>query len=365
MKKIWIVLWNDPRKNIWWVNKVINEIFSHYDENHYELFYYFISDFNFIERENNRIYCGIKSFWFSILKMFPYWGKLRKYLLNQKIDLVVDNTLWVWLFHKLPGSTKLIQICHWLPYWWLKNVYVKGFIRKFWYLFYYWSLHKILKRTSKLAECVVCMDIDAISGLNRYYWVPKKKIVNIYNWVDYVEDKNFIREKVKGDGLKVVFIWNNYPWKRLDILEEVAKKLKNQNVEFYVIWPNYIPKYCNIKYLWYLSWDEKEKHIRMFDIVFMPSNFEGQNLVVSEGMALWLIPMASYNTHVDVARWTELEKFISKDNDVEFYVNKINRLLKNVEQVYKLKVLSINSISPYLWNIQKEKYWEIIVNILK
>jgi len=123
---------------------------------------------------------------------------------------------------------------------------------------------------------------SAPQEIAKYYHINPKKIINIYNGIDHISKTIKSHDKT----LHIIFIGNNHARKGMEILEKTAKNLHNKNVIFKIIGSVYANKdhIKNIHYIGKLTGDQKYKEIYNSDIVFMPSNYEGQNLVMMECM---------------------------------------------------------------------------------
>lgn len=357
MKSIWIIVSWDPRKNKWGVEKVMDEVKKKLIKR-YKISYVFPSKNNFIEKDWDIEYHGIKCMFRAPFDWIILSSKLWKF----RFDLIIDN-LWITkLFNNIYSETKVIIVCHAVVWSALTHIKFWNLFLQVWYFMYYFIVHMMWKITCRRADVVIAPQKNAGKEISNYYKVKNDRFINIYNGVDVIsyDIKPFTGE------LDIIFISNNHIWKWVEMLEEIAKKLKEYKVMFYIIWAPYHNKYNlkNIISLWILLWEDKYKKIKDSDIVFMASKFEWQNLSVIEAMSKGCIPLISLNTHVDVVEWTELEFFVSKDNNIDFYVNRIMYLLNNPNKIDYFKKLSVKTVSNILWEKQAWKYLEVVDNLL-
>lgn len=357
METIWIITWWDPRKHAWWVEKVIHEIVKPLQKK-YNLSYIFIDKENFHEKTGDIEYCGIKSFWISPFNILLFAWKLKRF----KFDLIIDNTWVANVYNNLDKKTKIIYICHWIAWWAIRDLNVGSRMLKIKYFIYYFFIHLLWKITYRKADLIIVAPRWWKELLHRYYGVQKSKIKVIYNGID------FVSKSIKPfDGiLKIIFISNNHPRRGIHRLEIVAKALKKEKVIFKIIWSQYSNPHTikNIHYLWTLVGEEKYKELIDSDVVFMPSCYEGQNLSVLEWMSVGCIPLVSTNTNTNMIEWTELEQFISPNNDINFYIEKITYLLQNHQKIDALKKMSQNKVKDYTRDNQSKKYLEEIDDLL-
>lgn len=358
MKKIGILLGWDPRKNIGWAEKVISEIVMLCKEK-YKIAYIFIDNKDFSQTENGCEYHWVKSIGKSPFNNIIFSKKLGKF----NMDAIIDN-MWVSrLFNNIDKYTKIIQICHGVAWWALRNIKIKNIFLKIGYFIYYTFLHILWKITYRKADLIITAPKSAPKEIAKYYGIQPNKIINIYNGIDQIsEDINPYK-----DILKIIFIGNNHARKGMDILEETAKSLEDKNVIFKIIGSEYHNQMNikNIQYVGKLTGQEKFNEIYNSDMVFMPSNYEWQNLVIMECMGYGCIPLASKNTHVDVVEWTSLEQFISPTNDASFYTKKIEYLLTHPDKIQAMKEQARQLVSTYTRKNQAKLYLKEIDKLLQ
>lgn len=358
MKTVGILLWWDPRKNVWWAEKVIAEIVNQCKEK-YQIVYIFMDNHTYQDTEDGIQYYGIKTIGRSPFNIISFSRKLG----FLKMDLLIDNMWATKLFHNIHPKTKIIQICHGVAWWALRNIKIKNIALKIGYYIYYLFFHILRKITYKKAELIITAPKSAPQEIAKYYKVDPKKIINIYNGIDHISQTI----KPYDKKLKVIFIGNNHARKGMEILEQTAKNLHNKNVMFKIVGSPYINKkhIQNIHYLGKLTGNEKYQEIYESDVVFMPSNYEGQNLVIMECMWYGCIPLASKNTHVDVVEWTPLQQFISPTNDANFYTAQIEFLLTHPDKIQIMKEQARQLVSKYTRANQAKLYLKEIDKLLK
>ena len=361
MEKIGILLPSDPRISPeWGVKKVATEIGKAIlKSKKYKLAYIFINNKNSYISEDNIEYIWIKSVWRSPLDILLFGYRLNKI----NLDLIIDNMGIANLYWNISKTTKIMQICHGVAWEWLKNIVEKNIFKKIIYWLYYLFIHVVWKFTYKKADLIIALSKYWKKWIMNYYNTSANKINIIFNWADWIK----YNSKYDNDWVKILFISWDHNRKRVDILEYMAKQLEkqNNNVQFNIIWAPYHSKQQNIKYLWKLSREETYKNMRESDIIFLPSNFEWQPLVVLEAMNFGCIPLVSKKCNLDMLEWTSLEQFISPTNDASFYTKKIEYLLTHPDKIQAMKEQARQLVSTYTRKNQAKLYLEAIDKLLK
>ena len=347
-----------------WVEKVSREIwYWFYKTWNYNVYFVFPWEKSNTKNKNWINYVTVK----NTLKI-PFFNeiilntKLIKLFKKLKNDDIVINNWFSPIPHLLFNKKhfKLVHICHWTLYWSSCSVKNWGlsFFKKWLNIIYARSLDILVKPTLKKSDLVVTLSKYLKDELVKHYKINANKIAIIYNWCDSNDIK--LEPHHKDSPLKVAFIWSEYGWKWLNILEWVAKEMINENIDFNVIWTNsYKSESKNIKSLWRLKREEVYKNMAESDIIFLPSHYEWQPLVLLEWMSFWCIPVCSKACHMDMLEPTEFNKFISDKNSVDDYV-KIFKSLLWENNIDVLRKQSKCIVSRLTWNNQIKQYIDLI-----
>lgn len=356
MKKILIILWCHPK---WWswVEKVSYEIWKKLSKE-YDVSYFFQSNKKSFEKEWNIIFLWkkmIKTYLFDafIFSIYSYF-----YLKKNKYDLIIDN-IWINLFNK----TKTFTIAHWTHINFFKKIKFKNYLDKLKYFLFFWFINwfivkKSLKKSNKIITFWETIKEELIKEYNLNY----NKIKIISNWCDKIF---FDTNQKQNTKIKILFISNDHIRKWIDILEKVSNYfINNDNIEFLIIWREYNSKNKNIKYLWKLPRNEVYENMKNSNIIFLPSYYEWQPLVIIEAMNFWCIPLVSKNCHLDFLWNTKLEQFISERNETNFYIEKISFFLENIDYLENLSELSKIIVNNMSWDKVTDEYLEFINEFL-
>lgn len=347
----------------WWVEKVSKEIWYWFNETwNYDVSFVFPWEESKTKSKNWINYITIKNsikvplftdIFFNI-KLIKIFKKLWEN------DIVINNNFSpfvYFLFYK--KQFKLVHVCHWVMYWsklsikkwWLNPL-------KKWINIVYARFNDLMTRfVVKKADLIITLSKYLKEELIKYYHIKPNQIEIIYNWCD-VNNNKLVPHVIKSP-LRVAFIWSNYGWKWLNILEWVAKKMSWENILFNVIWTDsYKSESINIKSLWRIKREDVYKNMAESDVIFLPSHYEWQPLVLLEGMSFGCIPVCSVHCHMDMLEATEFEKFISKNNSVEDYIKIFKKIWTS--NINELRILAKNIVSQYTWDKQVKYYIDLI-----
>ena len=365
-KNLYIFTTKDP-KFWWWVEKVSREIWRwFYKTWNFNVNFVFPWDKSKTENNNWINYITVKNTlkipFFNEIILNTKLTKLFKKLKNN--DIVINNwfsPIPYLLFNK--KHFKLVHICHWTLYWSSCSVKNWGlsFFKKWLNIIYARSLDILVKPILKRADLVVTLSKYLKDELINHYKIDTDKIAIIYNWCDSVDDK--LKPSHNGSTLKVAFIWSEYGGKWLNILEWIAKDMASENINFKVIWTkSYTPMSKNIKSLWRLKRDDVYKNMSESDVIFLPSHYEWQPLVLLEWMSFWCIPVCSKACHMDMLEPTEFNKFISNENSIDDYISIFKSLLKS-GNIGNLRSQSKDIVSKLTRDNQIKQYINLIDNL--
>jgi len=348
MKKILIVLWCNPK--LWsWVEKVSYEIWKKLSTE-FEVTFFFWSQEEIIEKDGNITYFWKKMRKSYIFDAFVFALYVNNFLKKNNFDLLIDN-IWVNIFN----NTKTIVIAHWTHINFFKKVKFDNLINGLKYYLFFWFMNWLIIRLWLRKSNNIITFCETIKNeLIKTYGIDWKNITIINNWCD--KNELNIWKKIFYDKLKILFISNDHIRKWIDILEQVAMKFENKNIEFNIIGKNYDSNKDNIKYLGKLS--REDVYNKMIDshILFLPSYYEWQPLVILEAMSFWCIPIVSKNCHIDFLYETELWKYISDKNDASFYIKRIEELNNNIIEIQRLSAISKNIVNEMTRENITDKY---------
>lgn len=356
MKNVYILTTFDPR---WsgWVEKVMNELWNALNNTwRYNVIYVFSWKNSSKSTENWITYNSIKTPQVPGLPFFSLILKLFKILKNcWKNDIVVDNSWYSYLYLLLHKKIfKLVYVVHWTMRWSTDSIKYRwqGYINKVISFLYSKLCDCIYWYTVKKSDLVITLSKYLVQEIVNYYQIETFKIRVIYNWCDF----NNELYSHKNSKLKVLFIWNDSVRKWLTILDEVATKMLNEDIEFYLIWcraeksdvKNIIP-------MGSMKRDDLYKFMSNADVIFLPSRYEWQPLVLFEAMSFWCIPVFSKFCHMDMLEDTDFKKFINDTNSSEKYVEIFNELI-NMKDLNDLRKLAQDSVKNYTWDKQMIEY---------
>lgn len=358
-RKIAIISLYNPDK--WsWAEKVTKEIGEKLAEEH-EVSFIFTGNHTETVKKWKITYISIKTPNFLWFNFFFFIFKLKKFLKQYEIDILIDNmwaSAWYLLFHKKKFT--LISIIHWATKSLIKYAtYIKfnNIIEKTKYYCFLRLNNIASKYVLKKSDLVITLSKYLLHELIEYYGLNKEKIRVIYNWYDPIllsspTDK-------KHEWLKVLFISNDHARKGIKILEETAQQLSKKNIVFYIIGNEYNSTQINIKALWKLERKTLYELMWTADVIFLPSYYEWQPLVILEAMSFGCIPVISQKCHMDMLEDTIFNKFINQNNDSKTYIAMFNSLVHE-ESLTMLHNQAQEVIKKYDRNTQAQKYLDII-----
>jgi len=356
MKNIFIISDAHPKK---WsgVEKVSDEIGKKLAYK-YNVFHLFMDSQNKKNTNNNISYISLGVPNFKWINTVVFLFKLYFFLKKQNVDLIIDST-WSSFLSSIFWKYKIVGICHGVSKAVLHHTRFKNNIEKLKYYLFFGFNSFLTKYVFKRAFSVVTLSKYLKKDLIKYYWIQEKKIKIIYNWFDYF---NYNIKNNNKSALNVLFISNDHIRKGIDILENVAKHFIWKNIVFYIAGSFYNSTYNNVKYLGKLQRNNLYDLMKKSDIIFLPSYYEWQPLVILEAMNFWCIPVISRNCHMDMIEETTLQKFII-DNDYKKYIKIFEELLE-YKEINELKNISKSCIKTFSWENQSQKYLEYINTIL-
>lgn len=362
MKKIAIISLYNPDK--WsWAEKVTKEIGEKLAKEH-ELSYIFTWDKTEIIKKWNITYISIKTPNFLWFNFFFFVFKLNNFLKHYKIDILIDN-MWasaLYLFFN-KRKFKLISIVHWATKPLIKYAkYVKfnSFIEKIKYYSFLQLNNIVSKYVFARSDLIITLSKYLLQELVEYYWFDKQKIKVIYNWYDPIPPSSLSFIEKENKLLKVLFISNDHARKWMKILEKVAKDLLNENIIFYVVGNEYHSDLKNVKSLWKLERNVLYELMWKSDVIFLPSYYEWQPLVILEAMSFACIPVISQNCHMDMLEDTVFSKYINSDNNNSEMYTEIFKSLLNKDSLDNLYKEAQETIKKYDRETQTQKYLDII-----
>lgn len=365
MKKILILSWFSPEK---WsgVEKVTLEYGKKLSKKYKILYYFMDTKKTYKEMYNMQLY-WFNATMFPLISFIIYTIKTFYFIKRYKPDLIIDNFGVSLLYNIIYNDIKVIWQTHWTCRSFIDKIKFNNIFEKVRYYLFFWFLSIFERNLIRKSYKMILISKYVKEEIMKYYKLNiDNKSVYIYNWYDSLEKEKKIDEFKKQSVLKILFVSNAHRAKWIDILEKVAKTLEKENIMFYIIWAKYINNNIqNIKYLWKLSREDVYRNMDKSDIFFLPSYREWQPLVVLEAMSNGCIPLISWECHMDMIEDTELNEFISYENDYVFYIKKIKSLLDNPDIIKKYKELAMQIIKPYSWDNQTNIYLEVINKILK
>ena len=361
MKKIVITLLYHPEK--WsWAEKVANEIGKKISEEH-KVSYIFMGKKNETVRKWRIEYTTIKTPKIAGVNILTFMFKLIFILRRMKIDILIDNSCVSGLFLLCCKKRfKLITIVHWLTkatIKYSKHIKFHNFMGKMRYYLFLRFSDITSSYAFRRSDKIVVLSKYLLKEIIEYYWFSKNKIEIIYNGYDPIpkDSLNVINKEHKW--IKILFISNDHARKWIKILEKVAKNLIKENVTFYIIGDEYNSTINNIKWLGKMQRSLVYERMGNSDIIFLPSYYEWQPLVILEAMSFWCIPVISQNCHMDMLENTIFKDFMSKRNNDKEYLEIITSLIKkkNIRDLYKI---AQKSIIDYSRDNQGKQYLKLI-----
>lgn len=359
-KEVAIISLYNPDK--WsWAEKVTKEIWEKISEEH-NVSYIFPWAKSEIIKKEKIAYISIKAPKFPGINFIVFVFKLNKFLKKYKTDILIDN---IWgsalylLFNKKHFT--LISIVHWCTKSLIKYAkYIKfnTLIEKIKYYGFLTLNNVFSKYVFSKSDLIITLSKYLLDELVEYYGFKKEKIRIIYNWYDPISTSSIIK-KDSNSKLSVLFISNDHARKGIKLLEEIAKKLLNQNIIFYIIWGDYKSSIENVKSLGKLERKSLYELMWKSDVIFLPSYYEWQPLVILEAMSFGCIPIISKECHMDMLENTIFNEFISSNNKSEEYIQMFNTLLHK-NSLDELCKQSPEVIKKYDRKNQSQQYLDII-----
>ena len=238
----------------------------------------------------------------------------------------------------------------------IKNRWL-SFFKKWLNILYARCYDLMVRAVIKKADLIIALSKYLKEELINYYKVDENKIAIVYNWCDM----NDWKLKSHDDNyLSVVFTWADYCRKWLTVLEWVAEKLKDEKIKFKIIWvDSYKPSLKNITSLWRLKREDVYENMENSDVIFLPSFYEWQPLVLLEAMSFGCMPVYSKNCHMDMLETTIFKDFVSENNLVDDYVSIFRKIIemKNIDEYRKF---AKEFVSKYTWDNQVKYYIDLI-----
>lgn len=360
-KKIAIITLYNPEK--WsWAEKVAQEVWLTLSK-HNEIFFIFSWKNKEINKRWKITYISLStpSVWWINFLVFVI--QLNIFLKEFKWDVIIDNIWWSAMYLLLNKKTiPLISIIHWATKSLLsftKQIVFKNYFEK---IKYYWFLmiNDILTTcVLKKSDLTITLSKYISQELVTIYWIPQEKIKVIYNWYD--NDSWVINKHNSNKKLQVLFISNDHARKWISILEEIAVKCINENICFYIVGEKYTSEMANIVSLGKIQRENLYTLMWESDVIFLPSYYEWQPLVILEAMHHWCIPIISQNCHMDMLENTVFSQYINQNNDTEIYYTMFKLLLKlNKSSLFNLQVQAQECIKQYTRKNQTQQYVDII-----
>ncbi|EKD66183.1 MAG: glycosyl transferase group 1 [uncultured bacterium (gcode 4)] len=159
----------------------------------------------------------------------------------------------------------------------------------------------------------ICVSNYTKNNLRIYSWVEDKKLVTIYNWIDYkIWDKNTVKQQEVDEIRQKYSLENNYVWLffgrswiskwlryYIEAIPEIAKnipdfkafiivsKSKNNPANFELELIKKLKLEKNIVWIDSVEYEEIKKYILASDFVIIPSLAEGFGFAAAETCALW------------------------------------------------------------------------------
>lgn len=312
----------------WWVKTYIDQI------NKYLLNkWYKTTVISLIKGDNcislvNRENINIKLTPFYLFKLLIYFLKNDFKIVHCQslYSLILMNLVKIILFKKYT----IISTIH-IPYW-------KSFFT---------SVLRKLNISIKCDYLIWCCKY-ALSETIKKNIVEGKNMSYILNWSSHYKNDNTIQK-----DNEIIFVWHLTYQKNIDLLRDLATKLKNYN--FKIIW-DWEERYKlenidNIKLIGLLKHDLVLREIRKSKLLLLTSRFEALPYAVLESLSLW-IPVVSSN----VGGISELTKYT---NQLFLCENKED-FIRNVNKVYNTENEKfLNNISKISFNNQIIKYMKI------
>lgn len=271
---------------------------------------------------------------------FNYLLKLNRFIKNNEIDLIIASSanagIYARLVKILNKKVKVIYVSHgW------SSIYNGGKLT-FLYTF-------IEKQLSKLSDSILCISKQDFINASEVIKIKKSKLNHITNKI-FGLSKMSIKELDTGKKIKVLTVARLSPPKRVDLLVEATKNLKD--TELHIVGDGELrvslEKISHNNVFFHGEINSFDKFYE-YDIIALISDYEGLGLSVVEGMSIGMPVIVS-----DVGSTYELvdENGILVKNDIKSIKKAISKCINNYE------VYSKNSIKLFnkRFDLEKNKY---------
>lgn len=206
--------------------------------------------------------------------------------------------------------------------------------------------------------------------------VNKEKLENYTNrnikvMTHGVDEENFYFNPAVNDNIQITTVCKLNRGKRIDILIEALKKIKDINYTLNIVGDG--PEYENLKSIsdglncifWgELKHSEVIDQLKKSDIFVLPSEQESFGRVYIEALASSNAVVAVENTGVYGLFEVDKEIMYMKKNSIDSLYDILNTLLKDKEKIKNLKINGYKCVQEnYSWSNIAEMYYEIYCNI--
>lgn len=247
MRKVLILSWFHPHK--WsWVEKVSWKIWEKLSKKYKVIYFFMDLKKIYIEKDNIK-YCGFNATKIPILNNMLYILKTLFFIKKNKPDIIIDNWGYSSLYNLFYHKIKIIGILHWTCLAFIKKVKYPNIVDKIKHFLYFWIMSLFEKNMIKKSDYSVLLSKHIKDEIENYYKIYRNDYIYIYNGYDVIYKQDFLQKDLK-ENVNIIFVSNAHNIKGINILEKVAKNLKNDNVLFQIIGAKYTSKQKNIKYLW-------------------------------------------------------------------------------------------------------------------